>query len=201
MLLPTIHLNGTSPETGLTKTFGESGPTVMWSLSIGPGYGGASVRGGEAFLLDRIADEGDVLRCIDLNTGEELWSYEYEAKGRLSYPGSRTVPTVGEEFVYTMGAFGQLYCFNRETHEPEWTVNLVEEYDGQLPGWGYTQSPLVYEDLVIVAPLAEDAGLLALDRYTGDEVWRTEGLGSTHSSPVLFELGGVNQHMKKLVGC
>ncbi len=185
--------DGTSSETGLRKNWGESGPAIPWSCDVGPGFGGVAVRDGQVFLLDRVLSEADVMRCLDLETGEEIWSKRYEAPGRLSFPGSRCVPTVEEEYVYALGGFGQLTCFSRESHEMEWMVHLVDEFGGELPKFGYSQSPVVYEDLVIVAPMGEEIGLVALDRFSGDEVWSTDGLRPIQASPMLVELHGTPQ--------
>lgn len=185
--------NSTSPETGLLKTWPKSGPKVCWSVEVGMGYGGAAVRDGEVFVFDRIQGEGDVLRVLDLETGAEKWRWRSASPGRLPYPGSRTVPTVEAGHVYVTGGFGQVHCIDRKTHKPVWRVHLVEEMKGVKPGFGYVQSPLVHEKLVILTPLAPDAGIVALDRFTGKRVWATEGLGTSHTTPTLMRLGGVTQ--------
>jgi len=185
--------DGTSKETGLVRAFPESGPRVLWSIGVEPGYGGAAVRDGEVYFLDRISGEKDVLLAVDLKSGEELWRFENETPGRLMYPGSRGVPTVTEGFVYAIGGFGHLYCIDRKTHEAAWILDVVADYGGEMPMFGYANSPLVLDDLVIVAPMGSDVGLLALDRKTGDEIWTFGGLGSSHSTPVVLDLMGKTQ--------
>ncbi len=185
--------NGISEETGLIHQFPAEGLSAQWTVEVGRGYGGAAIRDGEVYILDRSAEEKDVLRAFDLETGTERWSFENEVPGRLMYAGSRNVPTVEEELIYAMGGFGQVYCINRQTGEAEWILDLVKEYDGEMPMFGYANSPLVVEDLVIVAPMGQEVGLLALDRFTGDEVWTTPGVGTSHSTPVLLELMGEPQ--------
>ncbi len=187
------HFNSTSSDTGLIRSFPEGGPPVPWSIEIGPGYGGVSVRDGEVYLHDRITGEADLLRVLSLETGEELWTFQSEAPGRLQFPGSRCVPTIEEELVYLQGGFGHLICVDRALHELLWMVDLATDYEAEDPGYGWCQAPLVYEDLVIVAPMAEDTLLVAFDRFSGDEIWRTPGAGSSHSSPMLFEMNGEPQ--------
>ncbi len=185
--------SGASTETQLAWSWGERGPKVMWSTELGPGYGGAAVLGDEVFVLDRIAEEQDILRCFDLATGSEKWNFAYAAPGRLDYPGSRGVPAVTADHVYTIGGFGQVLCVDRKTHEPAWRVDLADQYEAHIPQWGWAQSPLVTEKSVIVAPLARDAGLAALNLRTGKEVWHSPGLGTTHSSPALLHIQGKDQ--------
>lgn len=187
------HANATSDETGLAREFPEAGPPVLWEREVGEGYGGVAVRDGEVYLHDRITGTADRLRVFDLESGDELWTSEYDAPGRLQFAGSRCVPTVEDELLYLQGGMGHLYCLDRQSHEVVWSVNLAEEYESSDPGYGWCQAPLVYEDLVIAAPLAEDVLLAAFDRFTGQEVWRTEGAGMSHSSPLLFELCGEPQ--------
>jgi outer membrane protein assembly factor BamB len=189
---------GRSAETGLARSWPDGGPPVLWATSLEGGYGGAAVRDGEVFVMDRLAERADAVRCLGLADGTERWRYEYEAPGRLPYNGSRTVPTVTERHVLAVGSFGQVHCIDRATHAPLWSVDLTEDLAGELPAFGWSQSPLLYTgprhgDTVIVAPLGPEAGLAALDARTGTAVWTSPGLGSSHSNPILVTLGGTRQ--------
>lgn len=185
------HRNSRVDVTGLDFTWPEGGPKVLWEVdTIGRGYGGPSVRDGQVFLLDREVGERDVLRAFDFDTGEELWRQPYDAPGRLNFPGSRTVPTISDGLVYTCGGLGHVTCFDRQSGEIVWTVDLTEQYGGRMPSFGWSASPLLVGDKVIAAPLGEEVGLVALDRETGEEVWVTPGIGHSHSTPALLELLG-----------
>src|SRR5688572_21542387 len=162
-----LRRDATSTETGLCRSFPEDGPPVLWTLDVAEGFGGAAVRGQEVFVLDRDGDDGDMLRCLDLGTGEELWSTGYPARGRLDFPGSRGVPLVTEDRVFTIGGFGHVTCVDRETKETVWQVALGERYRAAPPHWGWAQSPLVVGNTVIVAVLSEEVGLAALDADDG----------------------------------
>ena len=187
--------NARASEADLARAWPEGGPKQLWTVKMGPGFGGASVHGDEVFVLDRIAKKADVLRCLDLATGEEKWRFEYDAPGKLSYPGSRTVPTVDDEYIWSMGAFGHLHCISRKTHEVVWKTNILEQFDAELPGWGVAQAPLIYKDLVIVAPQGERAGVVAFDKKTGEVRWMSRKLTGRpcHVSPALANFGGVPQ--------
>ena len=82
--------DGTSPETGLLRTWPKEGPKVLWTTPVGIGYGGPAVAAGKVYLLDRDDTVGDKLRCLDLATGKELWNFAYAAPGKFDHPGSRT---------------------------------------------------------------------------------------------------------------
>lgn len=187
--------NATISGTEILRSWPEEGPRELWSIPLGSGYGGASIFDEEVFVLDRIVGEADVLRCIDLNTGKELWNYQYEALGELSYPGSRAVPTVDEHHIWSVGPRGHLHCFDKITHQSIWNHDLLSKYGGELQTWGFSISPILYNDLVIVAPQGETAGVVAFNKLSGEVVWESRRLTGQrfHVSPTLANYGGVNQ--------
>lgn len=187
--------NAISKETGILRVWPEEGPSKLWEFKLGPGYGGASIFGDEVFLLDRVDEKQDILRCIDLNTGVEKWNFAYEAEGEIPYPGSRIVPYVDKDFVWCVGPHGDFYCVSKETRDKVWYHDLKEEFDAPMPYWGFSQSPLIYNDLVIVAPQGKKAGVAAFNKITGDLVWKSRPLTgmSFHVSPTLANYGGVDQ--------
>ena len=171
--------------------WGEEGPEVLWRTpTLGPGFAGVAVHGGEVFLLDCELGESELLRVFDLTTGAENWSFGYEVKGRVQFPGPRTVPAVTDEVVVTVGAFGHVVCVDRKTHEPRWETHLVEVYGGEDPGFGWSSSPLIVGELVVVAPLGKEVGLVGLDLRSGEERWTSAGVGFSQSSPAYLELLG-----------
>lgn len=182
-----------APATGSDYDWADGEPTVLWRTSTGPGFGGAAVQGGEVFLLDCELGEREFLRVLDLATGAEKWSGGYEAKGRVGFPGSRCVPAVTADAVYTSGTFGHATCYDRAQREIRWTQHLVEVYGGEDPGFGFSCSPLVVGDVVVFSALGADVGLVAFDRASGEERWVSEGLGLSHSTPALLSLHGEEQ--------
>jgi outer membrane protein assembly factor BamB len=189
-----LNRDGSSPETGLLRSWPEGGPKVMWSLPLGEGYAAPAVCGGEVYILDRVEEKQDVLRCLDLATGKELWNYAYDAPGGVSHNGSRTPPTVDEKYVYSVGVLGHFYCIDRKTHQPVWNKNIVADFGLEVPGWGVCQAPSLYKDLVIVAPQAPDAFVVAYKQDTGDVVWKSASIGNVgYAPPVVKTLAGVDQ--------
>lgn len=185
--------NNSAPAVASDFQWGDQGPEVLWRTTTGPGYGGAAVQGGEVFLFDCELNESEVLRVFDLASGAEKWSCAYEAKGRVQFPGSRTVPTVTKDAVYTEGAFGHVTCFDRSTHEIRWMEHMQETYQGEDPGFGWSSAPLLVDDLVVFSALGAEVGLVAFDQESGEERWVSEGVGLSHSSPVLVTLLGEPQ--------
>lgn len=197
--------NSTSPETGLLRSWPEEGPQVLWTAEVGRGFGGPVADDGKVYLLDRDDEVGDNLRCFDLASGEELWNFAYDAPGSVSFPGSRGVPTVDGNRVYTCGHNGDLYCVNVNTHQPVWNKNIWTDFGGELGGgyprgpgpasrfpiWAVTQNPLIYGDLLIVASQAPAAGVVAYDKATGELQWKTPSLGYVgYVSPSIVKVDG-----------
>ncbi len=186
--------DGTSTEKGLARSWPSEGPKVLWTVPLGPGYGGASIRDGKVYLLDRVDRQQDVLRCLDFTTGKEDWTFSSEAPGAIDHDGSRTTPAVSEKFVYIIGPFGQMHCLDRRTHQVAWKKDLAKDFGGQAPRWAVAQSPLLYKDMVVVAPQASQVGIVALDQATGQERWRSAGIGAmAYGSPMLINLDGMDQ--------
>jgi outer membrane protein assembly factor BamB len=183
-----------SKETGINKNWETNPPKEVWAAKIGPGFGGASIADGKVYILDRKDDQQDVLRCFDFATGNELWSSGYDAPGKPSYNGSRTTPTVSGNYVYTVGVFGDVYCFDITTQKPVWNKSFKEDFGSNPPNWAFAQSALVYKDKVIVAPMSPSAGMVALNPKTGEIIWKSKSIGGeTYMSPTLLTIDGTDQ--------
>ena len=184
--------NSKSPQENILRFWPETGPEVLWTVDVGIGYGGPVVRDGRIYLLDRDDELGDELRCFDLSSGEELWSFSYDAPGSVMFPGSRSVPIVDENYVYTCGPYGDLYCIDVNTHEPAWNKNVWKDFGGEeIPMWAISQCPLIYGDLLILASQAPEAGVVAYEKGTGELIWKTPSLGHVgYVSPAIVQIDG-----------
>lgn len=186
--------NGISAETGLMHAWPAEGPAVLWTTPLGEGFAGPAIANGEVYILDRVENKTDILRCLSFENGTELWNISYDAPGTVGHNGSRTAPTVDDKYVYTVGLMGNFLCTDRKTHQVKWQKNLVTDFGSELPRWGVAQCPLLYKDVVIVCPQAPDAFTVAYDRETGDIRWKTPSPGlAGYVSPVIATLDGVEQ--------
>jgi outer membrane protein assembly factor BamB len=186
--------NGVSPESGLAKTWPASGPKQLWKLPLGPGFGGVAVEGGRVYLLDRLEDKQEVLRCLDLSSGKEEWNYAYDAPGKYPHEGSRSTPSVDDKHVFTVGGTGEVLCVDKATHQLVWQKNIFKTYGGQPPTWFVSQSPLLYKDLVIIAPQSRQACLAGLKQTDGQEVWKSSPLGEMqYASPMIASIDKLDQ--------
>ena len=203
--------NSNSPQKNLIRSWPENGPEVLWSANIGIGYGGPVVKEGKVYLLDRDDEVGDNLRCFDLANGKELWNFGYEAPGSVMFPGSRSVPAIDQNYIYSCGPYGDLYCIDINSHKPVWNKNVWTDFGGDpgnappdesggpggfggrgnFPIWAISQCPLVYGDLLVILSQAPEAGAVAYNKNTGEIVWKTPNLGNeSYASPSLVKIDG-----------
>ena len=193
-------------ETGIVDTLPEQ-LKVSWRKPINSGYSGPVVADGRVFVTDwqedpqsRTVDGRERLLALDEETGETLWSYEWETSYRMlmfSYAvGPRASPTVDGNRVYVVGATGRLLCLHTETGAVIWEKDYVAEYDTSVPIWGVSSSPLVDGDRLIALVGGEpDALVMAFNKETGAEIWRAIPVTSEmgYAQPVIFEAGGARQ--------
>jgi len=178
---------------GLLREWPNQGPTVLWSVDVGEGFAGPAIADGFVYLLDREPNKQDILRKLNLEDGREVWQYAYAAPGKLNYNGSRTTPTVDDDLIFTVGPFGHVHAVAVENGHVLWSAHLLEDWKSKRPGWGVSQSPLVYEDRVVVMPWGSRASVVAYERHSGKVIWRTPNqvnLSADYQSPVFMTLDG-----------
>jgi len=189
--------NSATSDSKLNHVWPADGPKVLWQFDLGPGFGAAAISDGKVYILDRAAGKEEILRCIDLAGGKEDWHLAYEETNKeVSYGGSRSTPAVDDKYIVTVGCYGVVRCVDKATHQLVWTHNLLTDFDGKLPVWGVSQSPLIYKGIVIVAPQSEKAGVVAYDQATGKILWQSESIGSwdtSYASPGICKVAGSDQ--------
>ena len=180
-------VRGVRIETDWTK----SGPVEIWRRPIGPGWSSFAVQGDLLYTQEQRGDK-EVVSAYKMSTGEPVWRHAdpvrfYESNGGA---GPRGTPTIGSGRVYTLGATGILNALDASTGKLAWSRDAAIEASVKTPGWGFSSSPLVVDDVVIVAI---SGALGAYDRNTGDRRWFKPSRGGSYSSPHLATIGGVRQ--------
>jgi outer membrane protein assembly factor BamB len=174
----------------LARSWQENGPKVLWSIDVGEGYAGAAVLAGRVYLLDYDQEnKADVIRCLSLEDGKEIWRYAYNVKIKRFHGMSRTVPAVTEKHIVTIGPKCHVTCLDSMTGQFKWMLNLVREYGTTVPQWYTAQCPLIEDGKAIIAPAGEVL-MMAVDLDTGEIVWKTpnpDGWVMTHSSIIPME--------------
>ena len=182
----------------------EQGPALLWRRPIGPGYASVAVGGGRGYSAD-FRDGDQTVFAFDLETGRELWAYRWKDRGRgfrrglvsavvRSGKGPRATPSWDAGVVYAAGPAGQVVALDADRGKPLWRRDLVAELDAKSALHGVAPSPLVLDDVVVLAPgRAEPGAVVALDRKTGALRWGALGDDGAYVSPMLATLAGRRQ--------
>lgn len=204
--------DGRAPDTDLLQQWPEGGPPLVWSaVGLGEGYASVAVAGERIFTLGDLED-GQYLLALGRDGGALRWKLKVGPRNDIRYLGSRSTPTVDGDRVYVLGTEGDLVCADAGTGEAIWRRHLGRDFGGDMMksggtmDWRFSESPLVDGGWVIVTPGAKDAALVALDKATGKEVWRTAlpelgpaGVdGAGYSSVVVSHGAGVKQYVQLL---
>ena len=201
--------NNTWYETNIIDRFPSEGPPVVWRAKISGGYAGPAVVGGRVFITDYVTKDNvkianfertkstgvERVLCLDQATGKELWKHEYPVTYGISYPtGPRCTPTVEGNRVYTLGAEGRLICFTADKGDVVWEVDLVQRYNTKAALWGYAGHPLIDGDNLITLAGGDGSHVVAFDKKTGEEKWRSQTAPEQgYCPPTIIEAGGVRQ--------
>lgn len=188
-------------ETGINYELPEGLLPRVWSQPIGEGYSGPAVADGKVFITDAVhpdLDRGQTktierVHCLDVETGDILWTHEYECDYTISYPaGPRATPSYDDGKLYTLGAVGDLYCLDANSGNVIWRKNFAEDFNAPLANWGTAAPPLVDGDQLIVLVGGPQSLVVSFNKTTGEEIWRAlDDPDIGYTPPVIFELNGI----------
>ena len=206
--------DGKSAETGLLQEWPEGGPTLAWKVSgLGTGYSSLAVTGGRIYTMGDLAD-GQTVMAFEEDGGKMVWKTRVgSTHDDARRGGSRSTPTPDGDRLYVITTEGELVCLATANGEERWRRSLPEDFGGYLMKamgsyqWRFSESPLVDGDRVVVTPGHIEALMVALNKETGEEIWRTQGRGlgpigadgAGYSSAVISEAAGTRQYVQ-LVG-
>ena len=186
--------DGISTETGLLKSWPQNGPPLAWKAAgAGTGYSSFSSSEGRLYTLGARANTEYVV-ALDHATGKKLWE---QANGRRFEndrgDGPRSTPTVDGDRLYVLGGSGDLTCLEAATGRRVWSVNLVQKFGGVNPYWGYSESPLIVGDRILVNAGGNRASIVAVSKAGGQTLWQQHSDEAGYSSPMLLRTGSLSQ--------
>ena len=189
---------GLSNETGLMKQWPAAGPSRVWSVAnLGAGYGSIAIKS------DRIFGQGlkgkdSAVSSLNLADGRVVWT---KIIGPTSYndrgPGPRSTPTVDGDRLYVLTENGDLVCLRTQDGTLVWQRNILKDFAAQNIPWLVSESPLVDANKVIVTPGGRNAGIVALDKMSGNTIWTSKDLSDEagYSSIIAADVQGVRTLM------
>jgi outer membrane protein assembly factor BamB len=175
----------------IATDWSKSPPVQLWRRPVGPGWSSFAVQGGRVYTQEQ-RGEHEAVSCYNAATGEPVWIHRDAARFYESNAGAgpRGTPTLHDGRVYTLGATGILNALNALDGSVVWSRNVASETQTKVPAWGFSGSPLVIDNLVVVAA---GGTLAAYDRNSGEPRWLGPKAGCCYSSPHRVTLGGVTQ--------
>lgn len=179
--------NGISEEKDWKAEWGSRPPRPLWKAQVGLGFSSFTVAGGRVFTTGH-ADGADTVFCLDAEKGAQVWKHSYPADlGDKYYEGGTSAtPVVDGAMVYHLSRWGDTFCFDAASGKILWSKNVQKETGIRIPDWGFSGSPLVHGDLLVLN--VGGAGL-ALDKTTGNILWKSDDDNAGYSTPVPFRRG------------
>ena len=185
------HRDGIIPGVRIETDWSRSPPVQMWRRPIGPGWSSFAVRGDLLYTQEQRGDD-EVVACYNATTGQPVWMHRDAARFWESNGGAgpRGTPTLHDGRVYAFGATGILNALDAGNGAVVWSRNAASDAGVKVPGWGFASSPLVVDEVIIVAA---GGRLAAYDLASGDRRWLGPAGGGGYSSPHLLTIDGVAQ--------
>ncbi len=199
---------GVSRETGLLKEWPKGGPPLLWEAkNLGGGYTAPSVAAGRVIGMSNRGND-QVVWALGESDGKEQWVARIgpiytRQRMNQEIEGPACTPTVDGDLVYVVGMGGELVCLQTADGKIVWHKSLTADFGGTPPMWSYRESPLIDGDKVIVTPGGSMATLVALNKKTGEVIWKAQvpgGDAAAYSSVIAVNVGGQREYVQFLRG-
>jgi len=199
-----VARDGKSAETGLLKQWPAGGPALVWKVkNLGAGMGGVAVTGSRVYTSSD-TDGSACAIALNESDGHEIWRAKVGKGGSVggganSYEGPRGTPSVSDGHVYIVTQYGDVSCLDAANGKEIWHKSLPSDLSGKMmSGWGFSESPLVDGDKVIVTPGGSRGTLAALNAATGEVIWRTKAWtdSAAYASAIAATIGDVHQYIQ-----
>jgi outer membrane protein assembly factor BamB len=193
-----------APPEPLAETWPTNGPKALWTVPMGEGCAAPVVSKGCVYILDYDeAARADMLRCLSLDDGKELWRRGYTVQLKRNHGISRTVPAISEPCVITIGPRGHVMGAETGTGRFLWGIDMERRFGTRIPDWFTGQCPLIDGDTVVLAPCGTNTFMLGVELASGRTVWETPTEGRwkmSHSSIVPAVIAGRRMYVYAAVG-
>jgi outer membrane protein assembly factor BamB len=168
-----------------------SQPVVLWRKPIGAGWSSFAVHSNFIYTQEQ-RGENEIVACYNLKNGEPQWYHKdaerfFESNGGA---GPRGTPTLNNGRVYALGGTGLFNVLDARDGKVIWSRNVVKDTKTPVPTWGFSGSPLVIDDMVIVAA---SNSIISYDINSGKPCWSKKYEKEGYSSPHFLNINGIPQ--------
>jgi len=200
-----MHRDGVSPETGLNFAWADSGPKEVWRRPLGDGYSAISVVGDRLYTMYAADHEGaptEFAAAFDAATGDELWRVALGARKDTEFGnGPSSTPSVDGDTVYVLASEGEFAALATADGAVRWQMNLTEAFGSEVPTFGFSTSPLVDGDLLLVEGGGKEGKSYAgLDKKSGKVKWTLGETPAGYNSPLLVNMNGMKRYVYVVQG-
>ncbi len=203
--------DGVWRETGIVRSFPPGGPKIRWRTPIGSGYASPAIANGRVYVTDRKLSEGtknpsnpfdrgsipgiERVLCLNEQDGKLIWTHEYDCPYTVSYAaGPRVTPLVDDGKLFTLGAEGNLFCFDASNGKIIWSRDFKKDFGVAPPLWGFPPHPFVDGDRLICLVGGTNSVAVAFNKNTGKEIWRAlTAKEPGYCPPTILEFHGKRQ--------
>jgi outer membrane protein assembly factor BamB len=190
------HRNFQTEATGLKDTWPASGPRVVWKRELGEGYSSTVVENGVLYTMYGKPNE-EIVIAANAETGQTVWEHatpvRFQSDAREMGNGPYATPLIVGDRLITAGVAGRLQCLEKKSGKVLWTQQLWTDHGGSRLMYGYASSPIAFRDMVIVPVGGRGKSLMAFHQADGRTAWAKLDFGNVYSSPVLINVGGLEQ--------
>jgi outer membrane protein assembly factor BamB len=177
--------NGISPETNWNPSALEGGADKLWQINVGVGWSAVAIQDERLYTMGN-RDDRDIVYCLNVDTGEEIWRYEYACPAG-DYAGPRSTPVIDGSNVYSISRNGLLFCLDAQSGTVRWRKSITREFGARSPGWGFAASPRIEGDKLLLNACTHG---VALDKITGETLWVSPPGVCGYAVPVVYEMSG-----------
>lgn len=190
------HRNFHTDASGLKDTWPAAGPRVVWKRPLGDGYSSPAIENGVVYTMYGRPRE-EVVLAADADSGKTRWEHATPMSFQSDAPemgnGPYATPLLAGNRVFTAGVAGRLQCLDRNTGKLLWTQQLWSDHNGSRLMYGYASSPIAFRDMVIVPVGGRGKAVMAFKQADGAIAWARNDFGNVYSSPLLINVGGLEQ--------
>ena len=182
------HRNQFSDEKGLKINWDNEEPLKFWELQVGSGYSSVIEVNGLAYTQGN-KDGRNTLYCVYAETGKIAWKHSYpcEKSPKFFEGGSRSTPTIKDGVLYLCSHEGDLYALDAKSGSILWTKNLLKNFQGKRPMWGYSGSPLIIGGKIVMETGSPTGSLICLKTENGELIWKAGDSEAGYATPILNE--------------